>query len=217
VTKKYKLVIFDWDGTIMNSVTKIVNCVRSSALALALEPPTDEAISSIIGLSLEKAMAVLFPRHQSQHQALILLYKRNYQTDSTPTPLFCGVEPTLQALKQQGTLLAIATGKGRNGLERVLQSTGIGHYFSATRTSDEALSKPSPDMLYQLLEELAISVDEALMIGDTEIDMAMAKTAGMDRIGFTLGVHSAEQLAKYDPIATVDSYSALQQQLLHSL
>jgi phosphoglycolate phosphatase len=216
VTKKYKLVIFDWDGTLMDSVTKIVNCVRSSAISLELEPPTDEAIKSIIGLSLEKAMAVLFPQHKSQHPALILLYKRHYQTDTTPTPLFADVKHVLIMLQQQGTLLAIATGKGRDGLDRVLQSTGLAQYFNATRTSDEALSKPSPDMLYQLLEELAISVDEALMIGDTKIDMAMAKVAGMDRIGVTMGVHNAEQLCEYDPVATVDCYQQLQQLLLRS-
>ena len=99
-------------------------------------------------------------------------------------------------------------------MERLLDESQLRHFFSATRTSDDAKSKPAPDMLYQLLEELAISADEALMIGDTQIDMAMAKAAGMDRLGVTMGVHNAAQLNEFTPIATADNYQQLQQLLL---
>ena len=98
----------------------------------------------------------------------------------------------LSALKEQGIVLAVATGKGRGGLDRLLDQSQLRHFFSATRTSDEAQSKPSPDMLHQLLEELGLSAQDAVMIGDTQIDMTMAKAAGMDRIGVTMGVHSAQ-------------------------
>ncbi len=212
--KKYKLVIFDWDGTVMDSVTKIVNCIRSSAESLNLVPPSDEAIKNIIGMSLEKAIDVLFPDNVAQHQALISGYKYQYSVDTTPTPVFANVVSVLNALKEQGIVLAVATGKGRGGLERLLDQSQLRHFFSATRTSDEALSKPSPDMLYQLLEELGISAQDAVMIGDTQIDMTMAKAAGMDRIGVTMGVHNAQQLNKLSPVATVDNYLQLQQVLL---
>jgi len=212
--KKYKLVIFDWDGTVMDSVTKIVNCIRSSAESLNLVPPSDLAIKNIIGMSLEKAIDVLFPDNAAQHQALIKGYKRQYSVDTTPTPVFDNVASVLGALKEQGIVLAVATGKGRDGLERLLEQSKLRHFFSATRTSDEALSKHSPDMLYQLLEELGISAQDAVMIGDTQIDMTMAKAAGMDRIGVTMGVHNAQQLNKLSPIATVDNYLQLQQVLL---
>ncbi|MDN3384710.1 HAD-IA family hydrolase [Pseudoalteromonas sp. APC 3358] len=212
--KKYKLVIFDWDGTVMDSVTKIVNCIRSSAESLNLVPPSDEAIKNIIGMSLEKAIDVLFPDNVVQHQALISGYKYQYSVDTTPTPVFANVVSVLNALKEQGIVLAVATGKGRGGLERLLEQSQLRHFFSATRTSDEAQSKPSPDMLYQLLEELGISAQHAVMIGDTQIDMTMAKAAGMDRIGVTMGVHNAQQLNKLSPVATVDNYLQLQQVLL---
>ena len=212
--KKYKLVIFDWDGTVMDSVTKIVNCIRSSAESLNLVPPSDEAIKNIIGMSLEKAIDVLFPDNVAQHQALISGYKYQYSVDTTPTPVFANVVSVLNALKEQGIVLAVATGKGRGGLERLLDQSQLRHFFSATRTSDDAQSKPSPDMLYQLLEELGISAQDAVMIGDTQIDMTMAKAAGMDRIGVTMGVHNAQQLNKLSPVATVDNYLQLQQVLL---
>ena len=198
----------------MDSVTKIVNCIRSSAESLNIVPPSDEAIKNIIGMSLEKAIDVLFPDNVAQHQALISGYKYQYSVDTTPTPVFANVVSVLNALKEQGIVLAVATGKGRGGLERLLDQSQLRHFFSATRTSDEAQSKPSPDMLYQLLEELGISAQDAVMIGDTQIDMTMAKAAGMDRIGVTMGVHNAQQLNKLSPVATVDNYLQLQQVLL---
>jgi phosphoglycolate phosphatase len=214
VLKKYKLVIFDWDGTVMDSISKIVNCIRHSALALNIEPPSDTAIKNIIGMSLELAIEVLFPDDVAQHPALVNGYKQQYRVDTTATPVFDNVENVLSALKAQGVILAIATGKGRAGLMRLLEQTQLGHYFSATRTSDEARSKPSPDMLEQLLAELAINADEALMIGDTKIDMAMAQAANIDRVGVTMGVHSAAQLSEFSPVATVDNYQQLQRILL---
>ncbi|KPZ53725.1 HAD-IA family hydrolase [Pseudoalteromonas sp. P1-7a] len=214
VFKKYKLVIFDWDGTVMDSISKIVNCIRHSALALNIEPPSDTAIKNIIGMSLELAIEVLFPDDVAQHPALINGYKQQYRVDNTPTPVFDNVENVLSILKAQGVILAIATGKGRAGLERLLDESQLRVFFSASRTSCEAQSKPSPDMLYQLLDELGVNVDDALMIGDTKIDMAMAKAAGMDRIGVTMGGHSAEQLNEFTPVATVDSYQQLQRILV---
>ncbi|KPZ53569.1 HAD-IA family hydrolase [Pseudoalteromonas sp. P1-25] len=214
VFKKYKLVIFDWDGTVMDSISKIVNCIRHSALALNIEPPSDTAIKNIIGMSLELAIEVLFPDDVAQHPALINGYKQQYRVDTTPTPVFDNVENVLSTLKAQGVILAIATGKGRAGLERLLDESQLRVFFSASRTSCEAQSKPSPDMLYQLLDELEVNVDDALMIGDTKIDMAMAKAAGMDRIGVTMGVHNAEQLNEFTPVATVDNYQQLQRILV---
>ncbi|MBW4966800.1 MULTISPECIES: HAD-IA family hydrolase [unclassified Pseudoalteromonas] len=213
-SKQYKLIIFDWDGTIMDSIGKIVNCIKYSAESLSIAPPSDIAIKNIIGLSLEKAMAVLFPNHPTKQTALINAYKAHYKVDSTATPVFDDVANVLNALKQNGAVLAIATGKGRDGLERLLDQSQLRHFFSATRTSDDAQSKPSPDMLYQLLAELGVSGNEALMIGDTQIDLKMAQAANIDSIGVTMGVHNAQQLSEFNPIATVDSYQQLQQVLM---
>ena len=213
-SNQYKLVIFDWDGTIMDSIGKIVNCIKCSAQSLNIAPPSDTAIKNIIGLSLEKAMEVLFPSHPTKQTALINAYKAHYKVDSTATPVFDDVANVLNALKQNGAVLAIATGKGRDGLERLLDQSQLRHFFSATRTSDDAQSKPSPDMLYQLLAELGVSGNEALMIGDTQIDLKMAQAANIDSIGVTMGVHNAQQLSEFNPIATVDSYQQLQQVLI---
>ncbi|MDN3377682.1 MULTISPECIES: HAD-IA family hydrolase [unclassified Pseudoalteromonas] len=213
--KNYKLVIFDWDGTVMDSVTKIVNCMRESALVCGLVPSSDEAIKNIIGLSLEHAVAKLFPGNANLYADLIAQYKHQYKyVDVTPTPLFADVAETLASLKAKGVMLAVATGKSRIGLERLLEETKLGYYFSTTRTSDDAQSKPSPDMLLQLLKELDVSADEALMIGDTKIDMAMAQAAHIDRLGVTMGVHNEAQLNEFEPIATVGSYQQLSALLL---
>ncbi|KTF18435.1 HAD-IA family hydrolase [Pseudoalteromonas sp. H105] len=213
--KNYKLVIFDWDGTVMDSVSKIVNCMGQSARKCGLAVPSDESIKNIIGLSLDCAVATLFPENESEYADLIAGYKHQYKyVDETPTPLFADAQSTFAKLKAQGVTLAIATGKSRVGLERLLIETQLGAYFSATRTGDDAQSKPSPDMLLQILAQLDISASEALMIGDTRIDMAMAHSAGIDRIGVTMGVHNAQQLNEFAPIATVDSYQQLQALLI---
>ncbi|TGE84627.1 HAD family hydrolase [Pseudoalteromonas sp. KS88] len=213
--KNYKLVIFDWDGTIMDSVTKIVNCMHESALKCGLVAPSDEAIKNIIGLSLEHAVATLFPDNANLYADLIAQYKHQYKhVDATPTPLFTDVANTLARLRDKGVILAVATGKSRVGLERLLDETKLDHHFAATRTSDDAQSKPSPEMLLQLLSELDVSADEALMIGDTKIDMAMAQAAHIDRVGVTMGVHNEVQLNEFEPIATVGSYQQLSALLL---
>lgn len=212
---KYKLVIFDWDGTVMDSVPKIVNCMQQSALTLNLAVPSDDAVKNIIGMSLEKAVAVLFPDDDAPCADIVLEYQRQYkEVDTTVAPLFVGVERTLIALQQQGVLLAVATGKSRAGLERLLDETKLRGYFVATRTSNEALSKPSPDMLLQLLEELNIAPSDAVMIGDTQIDMMMAQAANINRVGVTMGAHNATQLNEFKPIATVDSFVQLQPLLI---
>lgn len=198
----------------MDSISKIVNCIRHSVLALNIEPPSDTAIKNIIGLSLEHAIKVLFPSYPEHHQALVAGYKHQYSIDTTATPVFDVVSTVLSALKQHRMILAIATGKGRGGLERLLEQSQLRKFFSASLTSSEAESKPSPDMLYQLLEELGVSADEALMIGDTKIDMAMAKAAGMDRLGVTMGVNNAEELNTFTPVATVDNFQQLQHILI---
>ena len=183
-------------------------------MSLNLTPPSDDAIKNIIGLSLERAIDVLFPEQVKHQKALIEGYKHQYSVDMTPTPVFDDVASVLSVLQEQGIMLAVATGKGRDGLERLLDQSQLRQFFSATRTSDDALSKPSPDMLYQLLQEIGVSADDAVMIGDTKIDMAMGKAANMDRIGVTMGVHNAQQLSELTPVATVDNYQQLQQVLL---
>jgi phosphoglycolate phosphatase len=214
--KKYKLVIFDWDGTLMDSVGRIVSSMRSAAAQANLNIPSEEAVKNIIGLSLPEATDILFPlctEQQARH--LLVFYKEHYVThDTTPSPLFNHAISLLQQLKDNQQLLAVATGKGRNGLERVMAETDTKAYFNASKCADESESKPSPDMVLQLLEQLNINPQEAVMIGDTVHDMAMARSAGIDRIGVTMGVHDRESLSEFQPIAVVDSLAELEPLLL---
>jgi phosphoglycolate phosphatase len=212
----YKLIIFDWDGTLMDSIGRIVSSMQAAAVHCSLIVPSNEQVKDIIGLSLPVALDILFPNNSDkEHQAMLTQYKYQYvEGDDTPTPLFDNALSLLTALKTNDKLLAVATGKGRQGLQRVFHSTNTEKFFHASRCAGEVLSKPAPDMLISLLEELAIAPEDALMIGDTSHDMQMAQSAGVDRIGITLGVHNREILNQYEPKAVVDSLDELQQLLL---
>jgi len=214
----YKLVIFDWDGTLMDSVDRIVYSMQASAVALSFEPPSYHQAKQIIGLSLPKAIQTLFPSaNEEQVQILTAQYKYQYvEVNTTPTPLFNNALELLTQLKQENKLLAVATGKARAGLQRVWQVSDTEHFFIASRCADECVSKPDPDMINSLLTELNIKKHEAVMIGDTSFDLEMAQRAGVDSIGVTYGVHDTEVLSKYKPKAIVDSLAELHQLLLKS-
>ncbi|NHI00794.1 HAD family hydrolase [Oceanimonas sp. MB9] len=203
---KYELVIFDWDGTLMDSVARIVSCMQAAALDCEQPVPTDEAVRHIIGLSLYKAFPILFGElSQAESDALLLAYRRHYlELNTTPSPLFAGAADTLAGLHQGGYRLAVATGKQRVGLDRVLDETGLGHLFHALRGSDQARSKPDPLMLAQILDELSLAPEQAVMVGDSSYDLAMAEAIGMDRIGVTYGVHNRDQLGAHAPVALID-------------
>ena len=213
---KYKLVIFDWDGTLMDSIARIVSSMQAAAHHCQLTIPSVQSVKDIIGLSLPKALDILFPAASpSQMSALVGQYQFQYvEGDNTPAPLFEDALFLLEALTENNKLLAVATGKGRQGLQRVLSATQTEHFFHASRCADETLSKPDPEMLFSLLTELNIEPEEAVMIGDASHDMKMAQAAGIDRIGITLGVHDRDILNGYQPIAIVDSLIELQQLLL---
>lgn len=208
---KYKLVIFDWDGTLMDSVGKIVSSMQEAGRINGQAAPSPQAVQDIIGLSLEVAVGRLFPGVDAKVQKDIHdHYKDQYANhNKTPTPLFDGAAQLLSELKSSGYKLAVATGKGRRGLQRVWAMSDTEAFFDGSRCADDAQSKPSPDMLHQLLSELNVSVNEAVMIGDSEFDMAMAKAIDMDRIGVSFGAHSAEQLQAHGPLTVIDQLSDL--------
>jgi phosphoglycolate phosphatase len=214
----YKLVIFDWDGTLMDSVDRIVFSMQATAIALSFEPPSYDQAKQIIGLSLPTAILTLFPdANEEQVQLLTAQYKHQYvEVNTTPTPLFDHALELLVNLKQENKLLAVATGKARAGLQRVWQASDTEHFFHASRCADESVSKPAPDMINSLLKELKIEKHEAVMIGDTSFDLEMAQRAGVDSIGVTHGVHDNEVLSQYQPRAIVDSLAELYELLLNT-
>lgn len=202
MSKPYDLLIFDWDGTLMDSIGRIVSCMQQAAGDCQLPVPAREAVTDIIGLSLRIGMHQLFDDlTEPMLEQLVDRYREHYlYVDTTPSPLFPGVAEQLACWQREGYQLAVATGKARAGLDRVLKESALADFFVATRAADEARSKPDPLMLEQLLKELAIPVERALMVGDSVHDMAMASALGMDRAGLCWGVHSADELAIHRPV-----------------
>jgi phosphoglycolate phosphatase len=211
---KYKAIVFDWDGTLMDSISKIVETMQSSAKHLGLPIPDYDQAKNVIGISLLPALQQLFNIEDDKvAMQLFHTYKQHFKDHAQiSSPLFNGAIALLEELKQRGYILAVATGKARQGLEHNWLHSNTEHFFSASRTADDAQSKPSPDMLQQILCELNLSAEQVLMVGDTTYDMAMAEAINMDRIGVSFGVHSADTLQKHKPLAVIDTLDEL---LLH--
>lgn len=212
----YKLIVFDWDGTLMDSEARIVASMRAAIRDLRLPPRQDNELRNVIGLGLREALAMLYPEGDGlMNAALVERYRHYYlHADSTPSQLFAGVEALLAKLHEHGYLMAIATGKGRIGLDRVLPEVGVAHYFCATRCADETASKPNPRMLLEIMAQVKVAAEETLVVGDTEYDMLMAKHAGADALAVSYGVHEKARLQCCGPIDCVDSIEALHGWLL---
>ncbi|WP_298939917.1 HAD-IIIA family hydrolase [uncultured Psychromonas sp.] len=203
---KYQLIIFDWDGTLMDSIDKIVLCMQQAAEQQLQAIPDVQAVKNIIGLSLLKAMQQLFPSLSLiEHGRLVEAYRDQYnRMHEIDTPFYDGIAELLIDLKAQGYTLAVATGKGRNGLNRMMSKTNTEHLFSATICADESTSKPDPSMIYALLNELNINPSEALMVGDSSYDLDMAANAGVNSLGVSYGVHGRDILMLSAPVTVVD-------------
>ncbi len=201
---KIKLIVFDWDGTLMDSEAQIVACLHAAIADLGLEPMDDDTVKNVIGLGLREAIDTLVPGRDERFQQTFVEHYRKYWFQSEASQLFEGVREVLDALKQQQLLLGVATGKARRGLERVLDETGLASCFHATRCSDEARSKPHPQMLLDIMAKLDVLPGETLMVGDTEYDMEMATNAGAAKIAVRTGVHSEERLNRHAPLVCLE-------------
>ncbi len=192
----YQLIIFDWDGTLMDSAQKIANCIQASARDVGVLEPSSQRAKSIIGLGLTEAMQSLFPDLDSAKvKALVDAYKYHFlKGDETEQKLFDGVSEGLEALEAAGAVLAVATGKSRAGLDRAFAANGLDKHFVVTRCADETRSKPHPQMLHEILEFTAIDPKNAIMVGDTTYDMDMAINANIAGLGAGYGVHTEEML-----------------------
>lgn len=206
--RRYQLVVFDWDGTLMDSAAKIVNCFRCAARDVGAPVPSPDAVRGIIGLGLDEALAVLFPDADDiDRRRLRAAYRDHFlERDDTDTGLFPGVAEGLAMLKDDAYVLAIATGKARRGLDRVLDETRVRHLFAASRCVDEALSKPHPRMLQDLLAQTGVEPRRALMVGDTTFDLRMAAAADMDALAVSYGAHPVEPLLAENPRDCLDDF-----------
>lgn len=206
-----RLLIFDWDGTLSDSLDRIARCLRLASREIGLPVPSVTAATDIVGLGLYDAVERLFPGiERAQIHALRDCYARHFVVeDEVPCPFYPGVLDTLEKLRDNGHLLAVATGKTRKGMDRVLKATALEGFFHSTRTADETASKPNPKMLHTLLDEFSIPATDALMIGDTEYDMQMAHSIGMPRLAVSYGAHERHRLLPFQPLDCIDDFKKI--------
>ena len=211
--KNKSLIIFDWDGTLMDSVGLIVAAMRYAAEKHGLTV-TDDATKSIIGIALVDAFPMLFPNDSDKYDELLATYSEYYVKHCDNDKLFEGIKELIQDLHAQGKTLAIATGKKRKGLQRVLPNSGIQAFFTVTKTADETAGKPNPLMLEQILVETGTRIEDAVFIGDSIHDIRMANNIGMDSIAVSYGCEKAEVLANENPTMLVNSVNELHKIML---
>jgi phosphoglycolate phosphatase len=200
----------------MNSEGRIVACMQQAASDAGLPVPSNAAARDIIGLGLAEAVQRLFPTaDKAGLEALIGAYRGHWLGDAIlPAPLFEGAQDLLERLHRAGHLLAVATGKSRRGLDSALEESGLGDFFHATRCADEAFSKPHPQMLLEILTDLDTPPEAAVVVGDTEYDMQMARSAGVDALGVSHGVHAPDRLFAHGAIACFDDLAGLSDWLM---
>ena len=214
LARRYDLIVWDWDGTIMDSTPTIVQCIQQACRDLGFKEPDDSLASSVIGLgihdSLRRAVPWIEPAHFSK---LTERFRYHYLAKDHELHLFKGVRDLLEKLRADGYLLGVATGKSRVGLDRSLQHHQLEHLFHETRTADESFSKPHPGMLLELSDALQVPMRRMLMIGDTTHDLDMAVNAGVDAVAVTYGAHPPDTLRESTSLAHVDDVPQLAQWL----
>jgi len=210
MSAKFDLVVFDWDGTVVDSTAFITRAIQLAAADLGLPIPSEAQASHVIGLGLREALARAVPELPADRlEEFSLRYRHHYFAREPDIVLFAGMRELLGELIEGGSRLAVATGKSRVGLARALEATGLGPLFEATRCADQTHSKPHPAMLLELAVETGVETSRMLMIGDTTHDLQMAVNAGAAGLGVTYGAHTRENLAAVDALALVDSVEEL--------
>ena len=215
--KQFDLIVFDWDGTLMDSTATIVKCIQSAAKDLGLSVPSDAAAAHVIGLGLSEAMQAVMPDiDPALYPRMVERYRYHFLTKDHELVLFKGVPAMLEELSQLGYFLAVATGKSRVGLNRALNACSLLSTFDATRCADETFSKPHPAMLQELTRELGQDMRRTVMIGDTTHDLLMANNAGASGIAVEYGAHPVQQLQACHPVFTAKNVPELHQWLIEN-
>lgn len=208
--KQFDLIVFDWDGTLMDSTATIIRSIQLAAKDMGLEAPSRVAASRVIGLGLHDALQIAVPQLDPQDYARMAeRYRYHYFSEDLELALFDGVREMLEDLSGQGYFLAVATGKTRVGLNRALEVAGLLGAFDATRCADETFSKPHPAMLHELTRELGQDMGRTVMIGDTTHDLYMARNAGAAGVAVHYGAHSSGELSELSPLYGADSVADL--------
>ncbi|WP_410500211.1 HAD-IA family hydrolase [Chitinibacter sp. S2-10] len=208
--RRFDLVVFDWDGTLMDSTGMIARSIQRAFDDIGLPVPSEQQARYVIGYGMFEAMAHLLPdADEAQIRRLIDAYRGHFLAQDQELKLYDGVEEGLARLRDAGFRMAVATGKSRVGLDRVLQATQLNHFFEVTRTADEAFSKPHPAMLEYILGYSAVEPERALMVGDTSHDLQLALNAGTASVGLTYGAHEENALQDLQALALFDEFALL--------
>ncbi|WP_114638163.1 HAD-IA family hydrolase [Polynucleobacter necessarius] len=216
--RRYDLIVWDWDGTIMDSTPTIVDCIQQACRDLGFKEPDDTLASSVIGLGIQDSLRRAVPWIEPIHfQKLTDRFRYHYLAKDHELDLFVGIRELLEKLRAEQYLLGVATGKSRVGLNRSLNHHQIGHLFHETKTADESFSKPHPGMLLELSDALQVPTRRMLMIGDTTHDLDMASNAGVDAVAVTYGAHPPDTLKTAKSLAHVDDVAQLSKWLHENL
>jgi len=206
--RQFDLLIFDWDGTLMDSAGVIVDSIQRACEDIGHSVPSDRASRQIIGLGLQQALQTLLPDlPDAEYPHLVERYRHHYLGRDADLPLFEGVASGIEQLHGSGFTLAVATGKSSVGLDRALEVSGLRHLFAATRCADQTHSKPHPAMVLELIAELDADPARTLVIGDTSHDLLMASNAGVASLGVTYGAHEPDDLHPHAPLALMNSFA----------
>jgi len=216
--KHYDAVIFDWDGTLMDSTFSIVESIQLASADVGLPVPSTMQASWIIGLSLESGLYKAVPELTADLMpAFIERYRHHFFQRDKSIKMFDGAVPMLAELRQRTIPISVATGKSRVGLDRVLRAVELVDYFNTTRCADETQSKPDPQMLHEIMWELDLEPERVLMVGDTTHDIHMAHNAGMDSLAVTYGAHDVPTLEKSEPTVIVESVPEMREWIFRRL
>ncbi len=209
-TRRYSLVVFDWDGTLSDSTAIIASSIQEALRDLGEPVPDDTAARFVIGLGLDDAIRSVAPAlPASRYGEVAQRYRHHYLAREDDIPLFAGAADMLGELEAAGHYLAVATGKSRRGLDHALARSGLHARFHATRCGDEGFPKPHPDMLLHLMDRLGVAPGETLMVGDTVHDIALARNAGVDAVAVAYGAHGGTELVGAAPLAVMHSVAQL--------
>jgi len=212
MAKRYDLIVFDWDGTVMDSTAVISGSIQASCRDLGLPVPDDETARHVIGLGLDQALRYAVPdATEEQRPELVERYRFHFFSQEKEMPLYEGARETISELYDAGYALAVATGKSRAGLDRAMASSEMESYFNGIRTADMTHSKPHPAMLLELMDEMGAEAERTLMIGDTTHDLQMALNAKVDALAVGHGAHPEEQLLELEPLALLDDFVGLRE------
>ncbi len=207
---RYSLIVFDWDGTLLDSAAGIVESIQLASREMGLPVPDEERARHVIGLGLHDSLRIAVPELPVEsYGEFAALYRKNFLAREESMRLFEGVPELLASLRRREHLLAVATGKSRRGLQRALEASELGAHFSASRCGDETHPKPHPAMLLELMQLLSVDPTQVLMVGDTSHDLQMARNAGVDALGVTYGAHPESALQALEPRACVASVKEL--------